>query len=39
MCKQGKYEEIANSAQKGVIWKFLRIPKILEVNRDFQWPK
>jgi hypothetical protein len=32
---QGKYEENDKSAQKGVFWEFLRIPRIMEVNRDF----
>jgi hypothetical protein len=36
---QGKYEENDKSAQKGANWKFLRISRILEVNRDFQWSK
>jgi hypothetical protein len=31
---QGKYKENDKSAQKGVIWKFLRISRISEVNRD-----
>ena len=38
-CEQGKYEENDKSAQKSAIWKFLRIPKILKVNRDFWMSK
>jgi hypothetical protein len=36
---QGKYEENDLSAQKVHFGRFLRIPRILEVNRDFQWSK
>ena len=31
---QGKYEENDNSAHKGVFWKYSRISRISEVNRD-----
>ena len=36
MCTQGKYEEIAKSAHKGVFWKYSRISTISEVDRGFQ---
>jgi hypothetical protein len=35
-CEQGKYEENDKSAQKGAFWEFSRVPRFLEVNRDFQ---
>jgi hypothetical protein len=35
-CEQGIYEENDKSAQKGAFWEFSRIPRFLEVNRDFQ---